>query len=425
MRPLSAPSVREPPVYRPFALIALAATLLVGTPLGTWMLARLYWGGGPVPIEHVWLHAHLQIVGFFGTLILGVAQHLVPRFAGQRVAVTSLTGWLAGLVGTALLLRVAGAAGGTAALTAAAALLQALAFGLFGTWMARALDPRPLRLTRMHLTAATAWLVAALILETALRAWAIASADSGGGPDPRGMRVAHAMAVYGGVLGWIVGVLLRAGPMLVPRWRVPDAMARMAPVTLGLGVVLAGVGGAGSWSGATRVALERAGEALALATVAAIAVSGDAFRRPAGALPMAAQGGPETWLFRMAMLAAGVAATGSVGAAAVAWTGTPLSLVADALRHLVTVGVLTPVVVSMGFRLIPVIEGSPPPWPGLRAGAFWALLGGVVIRTAEVLADYGLEAVLLLVPLSGVLVWTALACLGVGVLGAVRRRGAV
>ena len=28
------------------------------------MLARLHWGGGPVPAEHVWLHAHLQIVGF-------------------------------------------------------------------------------------------------------------------------------------------------------------------------------------------------------------------------------------------------------------------------------------------------------------------------------------------------------------------------
>ena len=36
------------------------------------MLARLHWGGGPVPVEHAWLHAHLQIVGFFGTLIVGV-----------------------------------------------------------------------------------------------------------------------------------------------------------------------------------------------------------------------------------------------------------------------------------------------------------------------------------------------------------------
>ena len=115
MLPGPAPSVQEPPVYRPFALIALAATLLVGTPLGTWMLGRLCWGGGPVPVEHVWLHAHLQIFGFFGTLIVGVAHHLVPRFAGRPVTVTPLTRWLVAALGVALGLRIAGAAAGTAA----------------------------------------------------------------------------------------------------------------------------------------------------------------------------------------------------------------------------------------------------------------------------------------------------------------------
>jgi hypothetical protein len=425
MRSSAAPSVREPPVYRPFALIALAATLVFGTPLGTWMLARLHWGGGSVSAEHVWLHAHFQVFGFFGTLIVGVAHHLVPRFAGRPVAVTPRARWLAGALGVALGLRIAGAAAGTAAPAMAAALLQALAFGLFGVGLARALGAPHLRLTRAHLTAATAWLVAALVLEASLRAWAIASADPGGVPDPGGMGAAHAMAIYGGILGWIVGVVFRAGPMLVPRWRAPDALARLVPGALGLGVVLAGVGFAGPWSSATRVGLERAGEVLALATVAAIALGGGAFRRAPGVLPMAARGGPETWLFRMAMLAAGVAAVGSISAAAVAWTGVPLSLVADALRHLVTVGILTPMVVSMGFRLIPVIEGSPLSWPRLRGVAFWMLLGGVLSRTAEVLADYGLEAVLPLVPLSGVLVWIALACLGASALGAMRQRTAV
>ena len=65
------------------------------------------------------------------------------------------------------------------------------------------------------------------------------------------------------------------------------------------------------------------------------------------------------------------------------------------------------------------------PWPRLRGVAFWMLLGGVLIRTAEVLADYGREAVLPLVPLSGVLVWMALACLGANVLGAICHRRAV
>jgi hypothetical protein len=71
-----------------------------------------------------------------------------------------------------------------------------------------------------------------------------------------------------------------------------------------------------------------------------------------------------------------------------------------------------------------VIEGSPVPWPRLR-DVFWMLVGSVLIRTAEILADYGLEAVLPLVPLSGVLAWIALACLGAGILGAMRHRRAV
>jgi hypothetical protein len=412
------PSVREPPIYRPFALIALGATLVVGSPLGTWMLARLHWGGGPVPAEHVWLHAHLQTFGLFGTLIVGVAHHLVPRFGGRPVVAGLLTPWLAGALGAALGLRVVGAALGMAAPAVAAAGVQALAFGLFGAWVARALRAPHLSLTRAHLTVATTWLVASLVLEAGLRAWAIGADE----PHAGAMRAAHLMATYGGVVGWIVGVVLRAGPMLVPGWRVPDALARLAPAALGLGVVLAGVGAAGPWTGATQVALARAGEALALGTVTAIAVTGGAFRRAPRALSMAGRGGPETRLFRMAMLAAALAAAGSAGAAALAWVMVPLSLLADALRHLVTVGFLTSMVIAMGFRLIPVLEGVALPWPRLRGVAFWALLAGVLLRTSEALADYGALALLRLVPLSGVLVWVALGCLGVSLAGVLRRR---
>jgi hypothetical protein len=64
------------------------------------------------------------------------------------------------------------------------------------------------------------------------------------------------------------------------------------------------------------------------------------------------------------------------------------------------------------------------PWPRLRGVAFWALLAAVLLRTSEALADYGVETILRLVPLSGVLVWTAQACLGASFLGTViRRRG--
>jgi hypothetical protein len=80
-------------------------------------------------------------------------------------------------------------------------------------------------------------------------------------------------------------------------------------------------------------------------------------------------------------------------------------------------------VLGMGFRLLPVLAGVPLRWPWLRGVAFWALLAGVLVRTAEVLADYGAIGVLPIVPLSGVLVWLALGCLAANLLGAARRPG--
>lgn len=48
----------ETPVYRPFALLAFATTLTVGTPVGVWILAWLYWGAPAAPIAWVLLHAN-------------------------------------------------------------------------------------------------------------------------------------------------------------------------------------------------------------------------------------------------------------------------------------------------------------------------------------------------------------------------------
>jgi len=44
----------EPPVYRPFALLGLAATLARGIPLGVWLMAWLYLGVAAVPTRAHW-----------------------------------------------------------------------------------------------------------------------------------------------------------------------------------------------------------------------------------------------------------------------------------------------------------------------------------------------------------------------------------
>ena len=81
----------EPPLYRPFGLPAFGTTVLAGSPLGTWALYRLYLRGGQVTPEWLWLHAHLQVFGFFGVL-LGVVLRSAEVLADSGWE--SVLGWL-------------------------------------------------------------------------------------------------------------------------------------------------------------------------------------------------------------------------------------------------------------------------------------------------------------------------------------------
>ncbi|HJR02202.1 MAG TPA: hypothetical protein VKA83_11245, partial [Methylomirabilota bacterium] len=281
------------------------------------------------------------------------------------------------------------------------------------------LDPRPLRLLRWHLTASTLWLAGGCALETWLRADGLAS----GLPLPgvAGLRVVHLMGLFGGVLGWVLGVLLRAAPMFLPRWRAPARAARVLPGMLALGIAVAAWGEAGDWSAATGAALARLGEVIVLGGAVGLMALGGALKAPRDALPMVARGGEESRIFRVAMLSGGAAVIGSAAAVPAAWAGLDVRLLTDAVRHLVTVGVLTSIVVAMAFRLIPVLEGRALRWPRLRAVALWSLATGVILRSAEVLVGSGWLALAPWVPLSGVLAWLAVACVGANLVAAIGR----
>jgi len=86
-------------------VLAFGSTVLLGTPLGLALLAWLYGGAAAVGIETLRLHAAVQLFGFLGTLIAGVAHHLLPRFTGREVRRTRLVPWLVALLAAAVALR--------------------------------------------------------------------------------------------------------------------------------------------------------------------------------------------------------------------------------------------------------------------------------------------------------------------------------
>lgn len=412
----------EPRVYRAFAVLALAATLAGGIPLGVWLLAWLYLGAAAVPAEWILLHAHVQIFGFFGTLIMGVAQHLLPRFTGRPVSASPFMLRILALQVAAIALRITGTAGSWPGPVLAASLLQAGAFLLFASWVWRRLDPPPLGFLRWHLTASTLWLAGACGLEACLRVDALAAGLAL--PAGSGLRVVHLMGLFGGVLGWVLGVLLRAGPMFLARWRSPVRAARVLPWVLALGVGVGAWGEAGDWSAAVGTALARLGEVIVLAGAAAVMALGGALTRVRDALPMVARSPEESRIFRVAMLSGAAAVVGSAAAVPAAWAGFEVRLLTDAVRHLVTVGVLTSVAVAMAFRLIPVLEGRALRWPWLRPVALWSLAAGVILRSAEVLVGVGWPAPAPAVALSGILIWIAVACVGANLARAICARAA-
>jgi uncharacterized protein involved in response to NO len=411
----------EPPVYRPFALLAFGATVLVATPLGVWLLAGLQLGVAALPVDWLLFHGGVQVFGFFGVLIVGVAHHLLPRFTGRPVAASELTPWLLRLLAAGLALRAAALVSGAAALAVAGALAYGAAFALFTGWVWRALDPPPLARLRRHLTASSLWLAAACLLEVAVRTAALAAerpiADLGA------MRAVHSIALLGGVIGWVTGVLLRAGPMFVANWRVPRVVAALVPWGPGLAVALSAAAAVPAGPVAA-VALARLGDVAALGTVAAVAVSAGALRRPDRAPPMLSRSREEARIFRLGMISALVAGLGAAALALGAAAALPHHVLADAVRHLVTVGFLTSVVVAMTFRLIPVLEGVALPWPGLRHVALGALLASVLLRTAQGVTVYGWSGLRPAVVLSGPLAWIALAAVAVNLVAAVASRRA-
>jgi len=140
------------------------------------------------------------------------------------------------------------------------------------------------------------------------------------------------------------------------------------------------------------------------------------------ALPMAVRSREESRIFRVAMRSGGAAAVGAAAAVPAAWAGLDVRLLADTVRHLITVGVLTSMVVAMAFRLIPVLEGRALPWPRLRQVALWSLATGIVLRSAEVLVGAGWPAVAPGVALSGILIWIAVACVGANLVAVIGNR---
>ncbi|MGE3960510.1 MAG: hypothetical protein AB7F65_02360 [Dehalococcoidia bacterium] len=379
-------------VHERFVIASLAYAVLGGFSLAVSLPIEVIVGSVDASwVAHAQVHGHMQVIGFAGLFIVGMAFRLAPRFGGRSsmavpwaetpVFVLLVIGPLARALGQPLAELPAFAA--VAGLGAAAELVGAV---LFAAMLTRTLGAAVRRLEppAILLTAAGFGLVAQAVLgawwvgETALDGHTLVATPEN--------RVLLHLQLFGFLLPAILGVGMRSFPTFFGR-KPPGVRAGNAVAATWLvGVLLwTGAETAGATSGGRPWLLAGTGQALVGGAILLAIVSFGPWRK-ASRLAAASKG--LAWAIHPAVLWLAVSGVLLVGTAAQALVGgstvSPITL--DAVRHVFLVGVVTLAIVGMAQLILPEFASErlvrhPGAWRGPFFGAaisLVALLRGVL-----------------------------------------------
>jgi uncharacterized protein involved in response to NO len=371
----SAPPAAKRPVVAAVSeryLVFLATSLFLGLGLG-FVLAillplaqalRAHWGLRWESLAQV--HGHVQVVGFAGFFIIGMGYRLIPRFSGTplRHAWTVIPVYSLLLVG--ILLR---------ALSqpldddvwlhwgpAIAAVCEFVGASLFGLTVLDTLR-RPLRNRQVwaaFMAAGAVWFV----VQAAFGAWFLTDLSFGGGLAglPAGQtvltegrdRLLLTVQVYGFLLGFLLGVAIRAVPTFFGH-RPHRYLSLAAWALLQAGIVLfSGEALLTVWHGEGVVWLQSAGLLCLGVALLAVAATTGSWKSPSRLRPTAR---PVAGFLSAAFLWCALAGTLDCGFALRGWVTTHAlpTTQADAVRHLLTVGVVTTLIVGMAHLVVPAL----------------------------------------------------------------------
>lgn len=368
----------EARLYRPFVLTA-AALGMGGFAMGGLLLA-----GVVSAADAIEAHIALQIIGWCGLFVLGVAMHVVPRFHDnapmafpwpQRASLGLVAGGLC-VGATSHVTLVAGAGGSTLGALSAVATAA-------GLLVAAATLSRVLRHPTTSARPITHWLwlgLAGASLTALLYAGhGVVRVASDAGATPFAWRRAYeAAALYLFILPFAFGVTARALAGLLA-WRPRRvALDRVAAATLGVGGTAVVCG-----------ELLRLGGLSDLGTVA-VAAAILAFLGGVRAVEPPMKTTAPAWFRRLILLAhLWLACAALVSSWSALSSGELLDLDSGAgfggrpALHMLTVGYVTTLIVVVAARLIPLFEGRPLRSTGMIVGAAAALSASTAIRVLD------------------------------------------
>ena len=359
--PPSTGEAEEGPSYRLFVFSSLTFASLGGFALAVALplSSALQWNWGWRWAAMAQAHGQVQLLGWAGLFAMGMAYRLMPRFSGRPLAFPFLQKWSWGALVASLLLRMAAQPAEVGVqqqtfliLSGALGLGAALAFAavVFGTLLHR--HSRAEATGYFFVAAAAAFVVQAAV--------ELADVSLMAQRDENVVRYLENDAllflqVYGFLLMLIMGVGTRAVPTFsgLPR---PNVALKLLCLSYCAVVVAYVTSDLWRATGSSSVALVRTEDAalVALAPVFVTAVWLTGIFRPA-AIRLRPASQPHLWFLRSAfawLLVAGGLAAYYGGRGVI--DGAPTStFAADAIRHSISVGVVTAMVMGMSMLVLP------------------------------------------------------------------------
>lgn len=389
-RPASAPTSdpdRDTDSHIRFVYTALLFATLGGFALAVWLPVQAALGHMDVSwLAAAQVHGHLQVAGFAGLFVLGVATKLAPRFGGGHLAHPALVNGAFWCLLAGLFARGVGQPFAShmpfAWLMASGAALELAGAAMYAGSIALTLRPSILKgmPSALLMCSGMVWLVAQAALGVV---WFSQLASEGASvlrSDRDGLLVS--IQFFGFLLSVFAGVGLRSFPSF---FGMPQPSVRM-----GHAVFASLQGGLLLWVGGSLLALGgvdaqravAAGQALVgLAMLLLMSTFG--WWRRETRLAVASQ--PLAWPLRatLAMLTfTGLSLCGS-GIEAFVRDGMISSARLDAVRHIFALGVITQGIVAMAQLILPEFASErfvrpPRRWRGVALAV--ALVGAVVLR---------------------------------------------
>lgn len=169
-----APS-RADTIYRPFFKAGMAVTLTLGAVWGAYLLLRIAVSGSftAAGLHEINAHGHAQIFGWVGLFVMGFAYQAFPRFkhttlSHPYLALGSLWLMLAGIIGRSVLEPLAGALTWAGPAAVAASTLEIAAIVLFvailaATWRA---SGKPLAFYDSYIVCSLTWFIVQAVYES-------------------------------------------------------------------------------------------------------------------------------------------------------------------------------------------------------------------------------------------------------------------